>query len=286
MTATKDDVPTFEKLINPMLRALHALGGSGSIQELDDAVVADIGLPSDIAEIPHGKGSQTEVEYRAAWARNYLKNFGLIENSDRGVWALTPEGTRTLSVDEKLVVREVQRRQREAREAEGGETTADIEDAEPRSLSWRGHLLALLHEMPAAAFERLCQRLLREAGFIEVEVKGRSGDGGIDGSGILRIGGFISFNVLFQSKRHRDNIGPDVVRDFRGAMVGRADKGLIITTASFTRDARREATRDGAPPIDLIDGEQLVEKLKDLRLGVKVAMVENVEVNEEWFRTL
>ncbi|MFL6260426.1 MAG: restriction endonuclease [Thermoanaerobaculia bacterium] len=286
MTATKDDVPTFEKLINPTLRALHALGGSGSIQEIDDAVVADIGLPNDVAEVPHGRGSQTEVEYRAAWARNYLKNFGLIENSDRGVWALTPEGAKTQRVDEKLVVREVQRRQREAREAEDGETASDVEDARPRDFSWHSHLLQLLLDIPPAAFERLCQRILREAGFIEVEVKGRSGDGGIDGFGILRLGGFISFNVLFQSKRHRGNIGPDVVRDFRGAMVGRADMGLIITTASFTRDARKEATRDGAPPIDLIDGEQLVEKLKDLRLGVKVAMVESVEVNEDWFRSL
>jgi restriction system protein len=144
----------------------------------------------------------------------------------------------------------------------------------------------VLQAMDPIAFERLCQRILRESGFIEVEVTKRSGDGGIDGHGTIRIGGLISFNVLFQSKRYKGNIGPDIVRDFRGAMVGRADKGLIISTGGFTLEARREATRDGAPPIDLIDGRLLAEKLKELKLGVKTNLVEHVELVEDWFRSI
>ena len=124
---------------------------------------------------------------------------------------------------------------------------------------------------------------MRESGFIQVEVTGRSGDGGIDGHGVLRVGGLLSFPVIFQCKRYRKPVSSGVVRDFRGAMVGRADKGLIITTGSFTRDADREATRDGASPIDLIDGEQLMDKLKDLRLGITTKQVEVVEVSAEWF---
>ena len=141
-------------------------------------------------------------------------------------------------------------------------------------------------KMDPIAFERLCQRILRESGFIEVEVTKSTGDGGIDGHGTIRIGGLISFNVLFQSKRYKGNIGPDTVRDFRGAMVGRADKGVIISTGGFTLEARREATRDGAPPIDLIDGRLLADKLKDLKLGVKTNLVEHVEIVEEWFRSI
>jgi len=140
--------------------------------------------------------------------------------------------------------------------------------------------------MDPIAFERLCQRLLRESGFIEVEVTSRGGDGGIDGHGIIRVGGLISFPVFFQSKRYQGNIGPNVVRDFRGAMVGRSDKGVLITTGGFTREARREATRDGAPPIDLIDGDLLIDKLKELRLGVKCRMVEEVELVPEWFESI
>ena len=140
--------------------------------------------------------------------------------------------------------------------------------------------------MDPIAFERLCKRILRESGFVEVEVTKQSGDGGIDGYGTIRLGGLISFNVLFQSKRYKGNIGPDVVRDFRGAMVGRADKGVLITTGGFTLEARREATRDGAPPVVLIDGQLLAEKLKELKLGVKTNFVEHIEVVEEWFRSI
>ena len=203
------------------------------------------------------------------------------------MWALTAEGAKTNEVDSRQVVREVQRKHREARAKGGdGSPAQPATDSPVAAATWQDQLLEVLLALEPSAFERLCQRLLREAGFLEVEVTRRSGDGGIDGYGTIRIGGLISFNVLFQSKRHRGSIGPEVVRDFRGAMVGRADKGLIITTGSFTRDARREATRDGAPPIDLIDGELLVSKLKDLRLGVAVKMVESVDVNPGWFSTI
>ena len=161
---------------------------------------------------------------------------------------------------------------------------ADSSDTE--MASWRDDLLDALLRISPDAFERLCQRLLRESGFIEVEVTDRSGDGGIDGHGIVRVAGLISFNVLFQSKRIDGSIGPNVVRDFRGAMIGRADKGLIISTRSFTRDARKEATRDGAPPIDLIDGDLLVDKLKAVGLGVKTKQVEAVEVDRDWFEAI
>lgn len=289
MPAIKADVPTFDKLINPTLRALHKLGGSASIHELVDEVISDLNLPQPVADLPHGRGGQTELEYRSAWARNYLKNFRLIENSDQGVWALTAEGRETREVDTREVVRSVHRQQRQARgqrKTTATELQVDQSAGEVAESDWRVRLLETLYTVSPEAFERLCQRLLREAGFIEVEVTGRSGDGGIDGHGTIRLGGFVSFNVLFQSKRYRGNIGPDTVRDFRGAMIGRADKGLVITTGGFTRDARREATRDGAPPIDLIDGELLVEKLKELKLGVEVKLVESVRVLEAWFRSL
>lgn len=138
--------------------------------------------------------------------------------------------------------------------------------------------------MDPTAFERLVQRLLRESGFIQVEVTGRSGDGGVDGKGIMRLGGLLSFNVIFQCKRYSGSVGASHVRDFRGAMVGRADKALLITTGGFSRDAEREATRDGAPTIDLIDGMLLAEKLKELGLGVetRIVQVEEIAIDRDW----
>ncbi len=288
MAVSKVDIPTYDKLIVPTLRVLRRLGGSGSIHEIEDEIVSELQLPEELANLPHGKGSQTEIGYRAAWARTALKNASLIENSERGVWALTAAGAKIEKEDPPTLVdnvlklaRTVPKFRRLTREIAELEAPIGKEDAEEQD--WQDRLLEVLLAMDPIAFERLCQRLLRESGFLEVEVTERSGDGGIDGYGTIRIGSLISFNVLFQSKRYKGNIGPGVVRDFRGAMVGRADKGLIITTGGFTRDARKEATRDGAPPIDLIDGELLVMKLKDLGLGVTVRMVEEVEVNAEWF---
>jgi restriction system protein len=148
--------------------------------------------------------------------------------------------------------------------------------------SWKDRLVAELRRMPPDAFERLSQRILRESGFVKVEITGRSGDGGIDGVGVLRLK-LLSFQVLFQCKRYQGTVGAGAVRDFRGAMVGRSDKGLMITTGAFSADAKREATRDGAPPIELIDSDLLCDLIKDLKLGVRVEMVEQVVVDPEWF---
>jgi len=282
----KKDVPKFDELMNPTLQALKRLGGSASIDELVPEIVKLLGLPQQVTDTPHGNTGRTELEYRAAWARTYLRNAGFIENSERGIWALTPKGTQAQAVDGRQIARDVARQLQAARlTTNKSDETPTAEDTEP-SVTWQDRLSSILQSMDPIAFERLCQRILRESGFIEVEVTKRSGDGGIDGHGTIRLGGLISFNVLFQSKRYKGNIGPDVVRDFRGAMVGRADKGVLISTGGFTLEARREATRDGAPPIDLIDGRLLAEKLKELKLGVRTNLVEHVEIVEDWFRSI
>jgi len=282
----KKTIPTFDELMNPTLQALKRLGGSASIDELVPEIVRLLELPQELADVPHGATGRTELEYRSAWARTYLRRAGLIENSERGIWALTPLGSQTESVDGRQIAREVAKQfQAERTDAEESGEPPAADEAEP-AITWQDKLVSVLQAMDPIAFERLCQRILRESGFIEVEVTKSTGDGGIDGHGTIRIGGLISFNVLFQSKRYKGNIGPDTVRDFRGAMVGRADKGVIISTGGFTMEARREATRDGAPPIDLIDGRLLADKLKELKLGVKTNLVEHVEVVEEWFRSI
>lgn len=279
----KIKIPTYDTLMNPVIEALRSLGGSGTVEEINSKATEIAGLPDEQLEVLHdeGKSGQTEVEYRLAWARTYLKKFGILENSTRGVWALTSKGSKTAKVDEKAVVQFVREQFRQSKESSD---RADLQEDDEEQ-SWREELLETLLEMDASAFERLIQRVLRESGFIQVEVTGQSGDGGIDGKGIMRLGGLLSFHVIFQCKRYRGSVTPTHVRDFRGAMVGRADKGLFITTGNFTKAATIEATRDGAPPIDLIDGEKLINKLKDLGLGLKVEKVEveNVIVDHDWF---
>jgi restriction system protein len=275
-------IPTFDRMMNPLIQALISLGGSGTIEELDNKVIDILGLSDEQLEVMHNpKSGQTEVSYRLAWTRTYLKKYGILENSTRGVWALTKKGQLIDQVNPREVKKFVRDQARKNRVEDNGSEIIDDET----ELDWQDELLATLQEMDPAAFERLTQRLLRESGFIQVEVTGRSGDGGIDGKGIMRLGGLLSFNVIFQCKRYSGSVGAGHVRDFRGAMVGRADKALLITTGTFTRDAEREATRDGAPTIDLIDGQLLADKLKELSLGVetKVVQREQVEIDRDWF---
>ncbi len=286
-------MPTFDYLMNPLLDALFALGGSGSIDEIYEKVIELEEIDEEISSTPHNpeKSNLTEVGYRLAWARTYLKKYGFLENSTRGVWALTSLAKEQKRVDPQKVVKEV----READKAHSVQKNIktkneviELSDSDtPETQSWREELYHLLtKEVSPDAFERLAQRLLRESGFVQVEITGRTGDGGIDGKGIARIHGFMSFHVIFQCKKYQGSVSAGEIRDFRGAMVGRADKGLFITTGTFTPAAIKEATRDGAPPIDLVDGEQLAEKLKELKLGVQTEMIEKVTINKGWFSNL
>jgi restriction system protein len=271
----------YDDLFNPVLVALHKLGGSGTNHEIEEQVIELLSLSDDEVEDIH-RGNTTKLSYRLAWARNYLKRLGLIENSSRAVWALTPEGVQTKEINQEEAKRIV--KNLSGVKKKQPEDTESIEESdELAELTWEEELIDLLKQMDPAAFERLSQRLLRELGFTNVEVTGKSGDGGIDGVGVIKIGGVLSFHVVFQSKRFAGSVPSNAIRDFRGAMMGRADKGVFITTGTFTRDARREAQRDGATPVDLIDGNDLAEHLKDLRLGVDVEMQEEVSINRKWF---
>jgi restriction system protein len=291
------DTPKYYECMNPILQALREGGGTLTNAEIVDAVIRLMQLPDDVVERQQSGHNMSEVEYRIAWAKSYLKQTGYLTQSTRGVWALTPEGKATDPVDERAIVAEVRRAYYARKQAQQSteaqpqplpDTGDDLSEDEPaedveEELHWKQQVLNAVLAMSPDAFERLSQRLLRECGFTQVEVTGRSGDGGIDGKGVLRLGGLINFQVVFQCKRYSGTVSAGVVRDFRGAMIGRADKGLIVTTGTFSRDARAEAIRDGAPAIDLVDGQELAELLKRYELGVKTVLVEKVVVDGEWF---
>ncbi|MFO0321676.1 MAG: restriction endonuclease [Bacteroidota bacterium] len=288
------DLPSFDELIIPTVKALQALGGSGTVEEINNKVYEIAEIPDEVLAIPHGdeEGTTIEVDYRLAWSRTYLKKFGLLENSSRGIWALTKSDIDVSKLDYIEIVRTVREQAKptipktktikETEEAIEQEITEEVNNSE----EWKEKLLNVLYNIKPAAFERLSQRLLRESGFFQVEVTGKAGDGGIDGKGIVRVNGLLSFYVIFQCKRYKGSVTPKDVREFRGAMIGRDVKGLFITTGTFTKEAIKEATRDGAPPIDLIDGNLLCDKLKELNLGVETKLTETVEIKNEWLNNL
>jgi len=275
----------YDELFNPVLQALHRLGGSATNEEIEEKLAAILDLSNEAVEEIH-RGSTTKLSYRAAWAKNYLKRLGLIENTSRAVWVLTPEGRNTKEINREEAKKIVKRLSGVKKQPEKDEPATQAVPDELSELDWSDELIELIKKLDPSAFERLSQRLLRELGFNNVEVTGKSGDGGIDGVGVIKLGGVLSFHVVFQCKRYAGSVSSSAIRDFRGAMIGRADKGLFITTGTFTRDARQEAQRDGAPPIDLIDGKSFAENLRNLQLGVKIKVIEEVSVDHHWFKDI
>jgi restriction system protein len=277
--------PPFTELLWATLEALRAIGGSGTVQEIAERAIQVGGFTDEQQAVLHVNGSLTELEYRLAWARTQLKIFGALENSSRGVWALTEKGRSMTQADVMTVQAQVRavRAERRRRPAVSEEETGE-EVGEAAERDWKEQLLEVILKMPPDRFEHLAQRLLREAGFISVTVTGQSGDEGIDGVGVYRLS-LVSFPIFFQCKRYRGSVPPRAVRDFRGAMQGRGDKGLLITTGTFTADAKQEATREGAPPIDLIDGNTLCDLLKQYSLGVTTTphTVEDIEIIPGFF---
>lgn len=269
MSSNQQKGPQFVRYFQPVIDALIELGGSGRPEEVEEAVANHLGLGEEERneQIPSG---QSRFSNKVNWARFYLVKAGLIDSSTRGVWSLTEKGRTTFLTAEQALnlFNQIHKPFTAARKKSKIEKVIEDEIiATPED--HRSTLLAILLDLPPDGFERLCQRLLRESGFEKVQVTARSGDGGLDGIGILQINAFVSFKVLFQCKRYSGSVNPSQVRDFRGAMMGRADKGIILTTGSFTADARKEAMRDGVPPIELVDGEKLIDMFEKLELGLR-----------------
>ena len=284
----KKEGTQFLRWFGPLLDALRELGGSGTADEATDKV-------AELCKVPESQqnelmeSGQPRFRNQVAWARFYLKRQGLLDSSTRGVWRLTEKGqaTQLTYAQAREIFREQVRidsaaRKQKQKDQQPG-TVIDTPEELDLSIAadYRDHLLAAIQALPFAGFERLCQRLLREAGFQQVAVTGRTGDNGIDGHGILELNAFVTFKVLFQCKRYKGSVGTPQIRDFRGAMEGRADKGIILTTGTFTQDAKREARRDGARPIELVDGDKLVDMFEKLELGLKPRTV--FEVDDAFF---
>ena len=275
---TKKLCPSADFFYQPTLQALDMLGGSGSNEEIYKKILTITKLSDEVIDEMHSF-TMTEVEYRLMWARTDLKNYGAVENSKQGVWTLTSKGAKLLKsgkIDPKEIKKTLSKKNGEKGNNEDGE-----EDVKK---DWREQTSEILHNLDPYAFEKLAQRLLRECGFSDVEVTKKSGDGGIDGTGKLRINGIFSFNVAFQCKRYKGQVGAPQIRDFRGSLGTNIEKGVLITTGTFTREAKEEASSEGKRLIDLMDGEELINKLAEYGIGLNE--VKSYEVDEEFFNTL
>lgn len=280
----KSKGPKFVRYFQPVIDALNELGGSGRPAEVKDLIAEGLEISDEELGAQISSGA-SRFSKNVDWARFYLAKSGYIDASMRGVWSLTEKG-RTVNLSHQdafelfnIIHKQFSQERRKKRKDE----TSQLEEVDENDLldeediDHRTALMNLMRSLPADGFERLCQRLLRESGFEKVAVTGKSGDGGLDGIGVLQMNPFVSFKVLFQSKRYSGSVSVSQVRDFRGAMMGRADKGIIITTGTFTSDAKKEAVRDGVPPIELVDGEKLLDMFESLELGLKPRIAYDID---------
>jgi restriction system protein len=290
---------TYDDLFKPIIKALKLLGGSGTTQEIYNKVCELTGYSQQQQSVLHNEGVQTQISCSFDWARTYLKLYGAMENIGHDVWSLTEKGRNLQVIDKREISRVVQRLTK-------NNSVKPTENYSPRlqgnnlpeltlahsgtsipidSDEWIDRVLCILQKLPPDAFERLCRRILIASGFIHVEIIGRNCNGDIDGIGILKIA-LLSVKVYFKCKRDRDSIGVWELRNFRDAIAGKTDKGLFITTGTFSSAAKQEAIQGGVPALDLIDGDQLCRILREFKVGVETKTIEVVKINESWFNTL
>lgn len=287
-------IPRYPDLINATFIALKELGGSGKNEEILNQIINDMNIPDEVVDIPHkGNPNKTELSYQADWARTYLRIYGAIENSARSVWSITKSFSHYDDVDGKIVKKTVEQINKDNRlKRNSGEFNPNDDDPDNDDVTfydeykpWRDELSVILQEMNPFAFERLAQRLLREMGFSDVHVTQKSNDKGIDGYGKLKLNGAFSFNVAFQCKRYKDVVGAAEIRDFRGSLSANIEKGIFITTGTFTKAAKEEAYDVGKQKvIDLIDGEDLIDKLEEYGLGLEP--VPFYKVDNDFFNSI
>ncbi len=219
---TEDTFPDIPQLMLATHQAIITLGGSASISEIQSQVVETEGVTEEEQLIGMSNDPRSKLNYYLAWARTYLRRGDAIENSSRGIWSIGEKSRKILSIEDCLQIHaQVNAEERErdklrrherkaAQEAKQATEMSDDETNAPGLVQdddkWEEQLLSVLSKMPPDAFERLCQRLLREAGFTKVSVRGKVGDGGIDGIGVLQIN-LVSFQVYFQCKRWIGSLG-------------------------------------------------------------------------------
>lgn len=283
--------PRFIRFLWPVIRALRELGGSAKPREVVDLVVDMLEI-SDDERAERTKSGSLRVDNQVHWARNYLVWDGLLDGSQRGRWALSNAGWAVVLDDETAeTAYDLFKRVRAAHSDEWGQSSTDespdpelppqpVDDEESGEVSLAGDLRSTVLGLSPAGFENLCKRLLTELGLVQLRTVGQAGDRGIDVEGHLRVNSIVSFRVGVQCKRYADGnqITPRQIREFQGAL-GPFDRGIFMTTSVFTHQAEDQATSPGYKPIDVIDGERLVELLLEYRLGIRQTTI----IDHEFF---
>ncbi len=272
--------------MNPLLDAMREKGGQARPREIYDLIAHRLNLSEEERTVTN-KNGYPRFENQIAWARSYLVKAGYLDSPSHGVWRLTDKGkdAHLDGPDIDTIFRRVLEAKRLATTgAEAGTTVErepaiEIEEDEaiapsPQTSPYSDHrpaLIALIGSMTPAGFEEFCSELLARVGVEDVQTTRYSKDGGIDGTGRLRINEFVSQPIAFQAKKFDGSgrkVSSEEVQRFRGAIGGHIAKGIFFTTTTFSEDAKREAKALGKVEIELVDLDRILEICEAYQIGL------------------
>lgn len=130
--------------------------------------------------------------------------------------------------------------------------------------------IATINSLPSAQFKNFCLTFLAALGLSHIESVSIAGCGCVAGKGSIELGILMTYHFAFLGKQHNGIVPEEVIDAIRNVMEDRTRKGIILTTGSFSRQAKRQAKIKGKVPIDLIDGNSLIHRLKDKQLRISI----------------
>lgn len=276
MPSILDKAPDAVAYIPRILAALRQMDGIAKAAAVKEAVVATMAEQHVRVDETQLQSGQTKYLNDMQWARMYLVNAELLEPvavAGHGVWKLTDKGWQ-VRLDAQTAL-DIYNATAKKTKKVTDTTPAPDDDGQPELIqSWEAQLKNILTSLPHEGFERLCAQIMTKNGLHATKVTGQSGDGGIDGEGLMALdkSGLVSVRVAWQCKRFKEGpIRAGMIRDFRGALDHATNHGIVFATCAFTADAVQDAAMPGKKLIRLVDLKALIDMLGEMELGVKTA---------------
>jgi restriction system protein len=257
------------------LRQMNGVAKAGAVKAAVVQAVSDAGESMNDQMLASGVPKYQNDIY---WARMYLVNAGLLEpakTAGHGTWKLTTLGWESAEDMQTAAAIYYQTASKGGKNKDETDMPApsgdDLQQDIEGTVDWQVQLKEILWSLSDQGFEHLCAAIMTANGLDQIKVTGKSGDKGIDGMGLMYLDGasLVSIRVAWQCKRYTTgSVRSMEVRNFRGSMDHKTDHGIIFTTSTFTPDAMAESVDLGKTPIRLVPLDQLIQTLKDLKLGV------------------
>lgn len=270
-------VPTCKKLINPTFAALQGLGGRASNREILERVILDLHLPEETIRKPHtGSLTKTELAYRLAWARTYLKQYGAIINTDRSVWSVSDEYIDQKTLDEEAVFKAMPKSHLDNIKVDPDDEMPHNPADQPQENPIKKEMADIISQLIPSTFSGLVINVFEHAGVTNIDIRS-SESNEIIGWGEFSCAGILTTSLSFQILTDAREVDSSAVRSFRGSLDNDSEISVLVSKSSFTEDPKAEAADRGKRNIHLLSGNQLIEIMISLGIGIQQNIHFNID---------